>query len=1040
MASVSCESMIVPVCDRDPDRMITRSTSDAYHALNEFLREHVSAVCAVGEKDYQFLDRSNGRKYRFAPIDCALFFDRLDRVRADKCPLHFLERVTDDPSGIMIDIDYNQDDNTSSIFSDVVIMRVNNEVANIIASILDKSILKPTEQSYSIPDLDDSASEDESADAREQDKGDSEIEFHIFVIKRSAITIPVQKTQYRDGIHILIPDLWFDKKARTWILDVLKTRAPTIFQGMTSEHAQSIIDNMSPSVQPHLFGSCKPLGVIYDLISAVRVGVTRESKTIVPVDVSVLLSGRTVPVVSTSSDARECKVINLVYELSLTQYLQRINNMETWLRKRVAQIAPDKLREINNYQERAQSRNSERAQRAISMDRSRQFSSEFETLIGSDQHAEYIYKLLGALPACFAHDYDKWINVLMALSHESIIRDKCEYVILAQIFSMSDAEKWNEASFARTWESLCRRMGESVRMGSAQTGGLITLRSLEYWVRSHNPQAFDMICDNDVTIQLRDSIHVHNGGITHVAVANALVRLYHGRFVTDTSCAVTSMRAKWFEFIMEDVPPLSYKWRANSEPHSIHTFITDRVVPICRSIKKELEGLMETAESDKKRARIGAILKKLPGSIQSLECDRTLVAIINQLKHRVNIDDFIMTMDKEPFVIGVCNGVLEFLPPVSCASDPAETRARDFATYPRLVRGHHNHRVMAHAQCDYEPYDEHNPFIADILRAYHDIYIDPDVCEFVLFYLSTWLDMCDSQRMILLLGGGGSNGKTWSVYFPQNVLGSDYVKVLKMQLLTDTSRASASAANPALMRLKGCRGGYFDEANEGDIINPAEMKALVTPGDRSARDLYASEEQFRNTANTIAISNYDFVINATDCGTWDRLRYYVCRARFVDNPDPRNPCEKKKRPELTNDWVKDARYRSAMLAILVRYRMILEREYGGYLDRVPIPTIVRETAEFRRKQDPIMRFISERIVKSPDAQPLNIKTIVDGYINWYRELNHTRPQNVAGLETIFQNSIIGPHIKQDEHGEWFAFELRLREARDRIGRNESLVE
>ncbi|MFA5177504.1 MAG: PriCT-2 domain-containing protein [Candidatus Omnitrophota bacterium] len=1058
MASTLYEPMI-SVCDRNPSMMIARSTSDACHALDEFLRSHANAICAPGAKTYQFLNRvGNQVKYQFLPIDCSMFFERLDRVRADKCPMHFVERVTDDPAGLMIDVDRDQDDCINSIFDDTVIMRINNEVANIITSILDKSIIKPIEQTYSIIDFDDAQQPSDEA-SRAQDKETemvSEIEFHIFIIKRSSITKPPDKQQYRDGIHVLVPDLWFDKKARQWIVEVFKKQASTVFTDMSADLAQSMVDSMSAKVQPHLLGSCKPNGVLYDLTSAVRVSVTRESKTVMPIDVNALLSGQTM------TRTRECKVINLVYELSLTQYAQRINNMETWLHKRIAPIAPDKLREINGAVDRMQSHNSEYAQRSMRVAQEREFSSDFESIISSDPHAEYIHNLLNALPADFAHDYDKWINVLMAISHESIIANKPEYMILAQVFSMSDAEKWNEASFARCWDNLCKRISETMRAGSSSVGNLITLRSLEYWVRSYNPQAFIIIGDNDTTIQLRKSIYDNHGAITNVAVANALVRLFHGRFVTDTSCVDRTMRAQWFEFIAEDMPPLSYKWRANSEPHSIHKFIVDRIIPLCRSIKKELEGMLETTESERGRTHINTLLKKLPGAIQSLESDRTLASIINQLKHRVNIDGFIATMDKEPFVIGTTNGVLEFLPPIAsmdvCAlvdSTSAGTststsdsvaiaqvmKTRDFSSYPRLIRGYHNHRIMSYVQCDYAPYDESNPFIADILGAYRDIYIDRDVCEFILFYLSTWLDLCDSQRMILLLGGGGSNGKTWSVYFPQNVLGSAYVKVLKMQLLTDTSRASASAANPALMRLKGCRGGYFDEANEGDVINPANMKALVTPGDQSARDLYSSEEQFRNTANTIAISNYDFVINATDCGTWDRLRYYVCRARFVDNPDPRNPCEKKKRPELTNDWIKDARYKSAMFAILVHYRFVLERDYGGYLDRVPIPTITRETAEFRRKQDPVMRFISERIVKSPDAQPLSIRVIVDGYISWYRELNHSRPQNVAGLETAFQNSIIGPsYIKMDEtNGEYFAHGLRLREARDRIGRDESLV-
>jgi phage/plasmid-associated DNA primase len=356
-----------------------------------------------------------------------------------------------------------------------------------------------------------------------------------------------------------------------------------------------------------------------------------------------------------------------------------------------------------------------------------------------------------------------------------------------------------------------------------------------------------------------------------------------------------------------------------------------------------------------------------------------------------------------------------------------------------LIQGFHELRVMRYTDVAYVPFDEHNPYIRDVMQAYRDIYMERDVCEFMLMYLSTWIDGYDAARVLVLLGGGGSNGKTWSVLFPQRVLGDQYVKVLRMQLLTD-EHEGARDANSAFMQLKDLRGGYFDEANEGARLNPARVKSIVTPGSQTGRDLYCLEEQFENTANTIAISNFDFIINSTDNGTWDRLKFYQCKARFVHHPDPASPYERAIRPELTNEWPKDPNYRAAMLSILVHYRLRLQREFCGDVRRIPVPTIDAETRAFRMKQDPISRFIAERIVISPSSAE-SLVHAVDAYREWYRDTMGVRLAAVANVENMLENSRISQYIVRDDSGAKQLTGVRVRVGHaDQLREFESLIE
>jgi hypothetical protein len=1040
--------------------IVANRISGAYGEFIEFMREKTCSICPAGVKDYQILDRTSGRKYAFSPADSEMFFTRVEGARIDGCILHLLEHVTDAPAGVMIDIDRKQGSVSQSIFDAGAMMRANITLAGIITKILDQTeddqhdVLGDAsrlERDCDAMCADDAGSSTDATDPRAK----IDTAFHIFIIKREKITQAASGGQYKDGIHLLVPDLWCPKAIRAFIVTQFAIRIGEIFPSMSREEVRELVDTNSSSVPPHLVGSCKLGGVMYKLASAVRVTAIGGSNTVVPLNVDSLAHGLSAPI------SEDGVGINLVYELSLTHNMPSIHKVPTWLHKRNIPISAERERVITERITSVHARSGMVA-RAAASERARTFEDEVETLIHSDARASYINELLGALEPKYAHEYGLWRNVLMAISHEAVTMRREEYKILARVFSMRDAEKWNEGAFDKMWSDLCAR----TRSRASYDGNAITVRSLEFWVRETNGNAFNDISKRDATTFLRLSIYGSGGTITNVAIAEALVRMFHGRFAIDTDCPDKLSRTGWYEFIWEDRLQTAFKWYFINVPHAIYIFIVENIVPICRTIETEVSKSLEKADSDSKHAALTMIMKKLSQSLRTLESDRTQGDIVRQLGHRVHIDGFAASLDTEPYVIGVLGGVLEFLPPkeygsahgvrAGCvtsgcfatvgrdtsASEGSGGRmsasGRDFSQYPRLIKGFHNHRVLTFAPTEYVPFDAASPYVCDILRAYRDIYIEPDVSEFVLFYLSTWLDMCDSQRMILLLGGGGSNGKSWSVLFPQKVLGAKYVKVLRMQLLTDKQRGDSGVANSALMSLKGCRGGYFDEANEGETINPASMKSMVTPGDQSARELFSREEQFRNTANTIAISNYDFIINATDCGTWDRTRYYQCRARFVANPDPTNPCEKLKRPEMTSEWVEDPRYRSAMLSILVHYRIRLEREFGGYLDRIPIPTIERETKAFRAKQDPIMRFISERLVKSAGVTA-SVNAIVDSYIDWYRELNHTRPQHINGITNMFQNSIISSYLKTSENGEYAAQGLRLREAHDHIGAEESMI-
>ncbi len=144
---------------------------------------------------------------------------------------------------------------------------------------------------------------------------------------------------------------------------------------------------------------------------------------------------------------------------------------------------------------------------------------------------------------------------------------------------------------------------------------------------------------------------------------------------------------------------------------------------------------------------------------------------------------------------------------------------------------------------------------------------------------------------MLLWEGGGNNGKTFLLMLWKNTLGDDYSTKLPSQLLSD-ERESANSPNSALMRVKFRRGVFFEESNKSVAINPARLKELVNPGEISASEKHMKQESFMVEATYVNASNYSFIFNTTDHGTWRRTMHYTSKVRFCLAPDGANPFEK----------------------------------------------------------------------------------------------------------------------------------------------------
>ena len=257
-----------------------------------------------------------------------------------------------------------------------------------------------------------------------------------------------------------------------------------------------------------------------------------------------------------------------------------------------------------------------------------------------------------------------------------------------------------------------------------------------------------------------------------------------------------------------------------------------------------------------------------------------------------------------------------------------------------------------------------------------------------------------------------SNGKTVLMELFRRTLGELYARKMPLSFITDQSRTRSSAADPAVMELKDARLVYYSESDRNEKVNVAKVKEITGGETLSGRQLYKEQENFRANCNHIVTTNHRFVIETTEHAVWRRFISYKFKICFKHVCDPKNPLERPRDPDLINMIMNDKRYQEAFLSILVHYRSMLYAKYDGQILKVPHPTIVKETEEYRQSEDIFQRYIMQRVYYYKGRQQ-SIDELITNFRSYYRiENGEQYKAKSSDMIHTFKNSIIAHYVKE----------------------------
>lgn len=610
-----------------------------------------------------------------------------------------------------------------------------------------------------------------------------------------------------------------------------------------------------------------------------------------------------------------------------------------------------------------------------------------------DSEIKHIYDMIMMLSNERFRDLDEWTKVLKALA-SARGKYRCIAILMtkerAKALIKDGTIEWN--TFVEQWDAC-------VNSESRENHSIDAIR---FWASCDQPSRFQRYNNKETRKMVENDIRdaLVQGKISHSHLARYIYFNFQNVYMTSSEVRNS---ANWHEFVTpstsDKIQGQLYKWRScGSNPDRLLMYMSREFKDIASIVHNELRSICnEEYDGDDKLMKYAKdIQRNFKNAVQNVFTNPFKRSVISEATSWFKNDSFFDRMDKTAHIIGVGNGVLEF-------GDSGVNLVDHFHTYP----------ISLYTTTEYVPYDENCEYVKTVYKMLRSLVPDDemDALDFLLYYFSTSLDWYPKESLFFIIHGGGSNGKSVLLELFRLTLGM-YARKMPLSFITDQGRTRSSSADPAIMELKNARLVYYSESDRNEKVNVAKVKEVTGGEAISGRQLYKEQENFRVNCNHIVTTNHRFVIETTEHAVWRRFISYKFKICFKHEIDPSKSNERLRDPDLINKIMKDTRYHSAFLSILIHYRSVLYSQYDGQILKVPHPTIIRETEEYRQSEDIFQRYIMQRVYYYK-----GVRQSMDDFANHFR--NYYRIENAdvyrgktADLFYIFRNSCIGKYFEE----------------------------
>jgi len=490
-------------------------------------------------------------------------------------------------------------------------------------------------------------------------------------------------------------------------------------------------------------------------------------------------------------------------------------------------------------------------------------------------------------------------------------------------------------------------------------GGL-TKNSIIYWAKKDAYEKYLEVKNSSLQHYINQSLNTNNS--TDYDIAKVL------HFMNRDSYCCTDIGSKsWYVYE-------NHRWKEDKRM-SIRNKISEEVHHIYNAKLDSLFAeIQESNENQEQHEKLRKKIQKVSKTCEKLKKTSDKNNIFREAMEIFCNDEFMRKTDSNKYLMCFKNGIVDF---------KAKT-FRDGTPDDYITKCTHTEYFKDIGKYMNPESEDLDPSIVTIVKEINEymqqLYPIPALCEYMWCHLASCLIGENINQTCSFYIGSGSNGKSSIVELMSYAFG-DYKGVLPISMVTE-KRSSVGGTTSELIALKGVRYAVMQESSKGMKLNEGILKELTGGDTIVARQLFKESETFTPQFTLVVCTNNYPDIEATDDGTWRRIKSIRHHAKFVDNiEDDRYigiPFLFKK-----NKNVKDKLKIWAPIFISMLVHKVFQTE--GQVD--DCDEVLKESTEYRENQDHVAKFINEMIVEEQGAR-IGPQNLAEEFKAWFQE-NHT---------------------------------------------------
>lgn len=486
-------------------------------------------------------------------------------------------------------------------------------------------------------------------------------------------------------------------------------------------------------------------------------------------------------------------------------------------------------------------------------------------------------------------------------------------------------------------------------------GGL-TKNSIIYWAKK---DAYDKYVEvKNMTLQHYIDQTLNTTNSTDYDVAKVLHFMNKGLY-----CCTNIGSKLWYVFE-------NHRWKEdkrmsirNKISEEVHRIYSDKMSSMLLEIQSSNENQEQHEKLRKKIQKLGKTCEKLKKTSDKNNIFREAMEIFCD-------DEFLRKIDSNKYLMCFKNGVVDFKKKVFRAGTPEDYLSK--STHIEYLED-----IEKYMGSSEELDEEIVTIVKEINEYMSQLYPIPELCNYMWAHLASCLIGENINQTCSFYVGSGSNGKSSIVELMSYAFG-DYKGVLPISIVTE-KRTGVGGTNSELVALKGVRYAVMQESSKGMKLNEGILKELTGGDTIVARQLFKESESFTPQFSLVVCTNNLPDIEATDDGTWRRIKSIQHHAKFVDNlEDPRYKGVSYLFKKNKNVKDKLKIWAPIFMSMLV-YKVF---QTDGIVE--DCEEVLKDSTKYRESQDHIASFLNE-VVDEVEGATISSGSLEEAFKYWFRE-------------------------------------------------------